>query len=97
MMNRPVLHPGEVLLEEFMIPSGIGSAELARKLDVPLHLVEGVVHRRAAVSATLAVRLARYFGTSERFWLDLQVGYDLERALLAEDARRRAGGHEAAA
>jgi antitoxin HigA-1 len=85
----PVLdnvHPGEVLLEEFLIPMGISQNGLARALGVPPRRVNEIVHRQRAVTADTALRLARYFGTSEAFWMGLQADYDLE------DARKRLGG-----
>jgi addiction module HigA family antidote len=72
----PVLdnvHPGEVLLEEFLIPMGISQNGLARDLGVPPRRITEIVHGQRAVTADIALRLARYFGTSEGFWTGLQA------------------------
>ena len=85
---NPVLdnvHPGEVLLEEFLAPMGISQNGLARELGVPPRRVNEFVHGQRAVTADTALRLARYFGTSEGFWMGLQADYDLE------EARKRLG------
>ena len=74
----PPVHPGEVLLEEFLAPLGISQYRLARKLSIPPRRINEIVHGSRAVTADTALRLARYFGTSERFWLNLQTRYDLE-------------------
>jgi addiction module HigA family antidote len=79
----PVLdnvHPGEVLLEEFLIPLGIDPSALARDIGVPPQRIDEIVHGNGAVGAETALRLARYFGTSEGFWMGLQADYDLEEA-----------------
>lgn len=81
----PVLdnvHPGEVLREEFLMPMGISQNGLARALGVPPRRINEIVHGQRAVTADTALRLARYFGTSEGFWLGLQMDYDLEEARL---------------
>src|SRR6476659_5192877 len=74
----PPLHPGEVLLEEFLKPLGISQYQLARDLSVPARRINEIVHGKRAISADTALRLARYFSLSERFWLNLQTGYELE-------------------
>ncbi len=77
--NRlPPVHPGEVLLEEFLTPLGISQYRLAKCLSVPARRINEIVHGARAVTADSALRLARYFGTSARFWLNLQTAYDLE-------------------
>ena len=76
----PPLHPGEVLLEEFLKPLGISQYQLARDLSVPARRINEIVHGKRAISADTALRLARYFSLSERFWLNLQARYDLEVA-----------------
>ncbi len=84
----PVLdnvHPGEVLLEEFLIPMGVSQNGLARDIGVPPRRINEIVHAQRAVTADTALRLARYFGTSEEFWMGLQADYDLE------EARKRLG------
>jgi addiction module HigA family antidote len=76
----PNVHPGEVLLEEFLKPLGISQNRLARELKVPPRRVNEIILGKRAITPDTALRLARYFGTSERFWLGLQVDYDLEEA-----------------
>ena len=75
-------HPGEVLREEFMVPLGISANALAIALRVPVTRISEITHERRAVSADTALRLARYFGTTPHFWLNLQSGYDLSKAEL---------------
>jgi addiction module HigA family antidote len=72
------VHPGEVLLEEFLVPLAISQYRLAKDVGVPPRRINEIVHGTRAVSADTALRLARYFGTSERFWLNLQAQYDLD-------------------
>lgn len=72
------LHPGEVLLEEFLKPMGVSQYRLAKDTSVPPRRVNEIVHGTRGVSADTALRFARYFGTSERFWLNLQTQYDLD-------------------
>jgi len=74
------VHPGEVLLEEFLVPLGMSQYRLAKSTNVPPRRINEIVHGKRAVTADTALRLARFFGTSERFWLNLQVRYDLEVA-----------------
>ena len=79
------VHPGEVLLEEFLIPLGISQNRIARDIGVPPRRINEIVHGNRAVTADTALRLARFFGTSEGFWMGLQADYDLE------EARKRLG------
>jgi addiction module HigA family antidote len=72
------IHPGEVLLEEFLSPMGVSQYRLAKDIHVPPRRINEIVHGTRSVSADTALRLARYFGTSERFWLNLQSQYDLD-------------------
>jgi antitoxin HigA-1 len=74
----PPVHPGEILLEEFLDPLGVSQYQLARSIRVPARRINEIVHGQRRVSADTALRLARYFGTSERFWVNLQARYDLE-------------------
>jgi len=76
--NLSPIHPGEILLEEFLKPLGISQYRLAKETSVPPRRVNEIVHGTRAITADTALRLARYFGTSERFWLNLQSRYDLE-------------------
>ena len=75
----PPVHPGEVLLEEFLKPLGISQYRLAKDTSVPPRRINEIVHGKRSVTADTALRLSRYFGTSERFWLNLQTRYELER------------------
>ncbi len=72
------VHPGEVLIEEFLAPLQISQYRLAKEISVPPRRINEIVHGKRAISADTALRLARYFGTSDRFWLNLQARYDLE-------------------
>jgi addiction module HigA family antidote len=82
----PPIHPGEILLEEYLKPLGISQYRLAKEISVPPRRINEIVHGKRSISADTALRLARYFGTSERFWLNLQTHYDLEveKARLAD-------------
>ena len=71
-------HPGEILLEEFLRPLALSQYRLAREIGVPARRINEIVHGQRRVSADTALRLARFFGTSERFWINLQSRYDLE-------------------
>ncbi len=74
----PLVHPGEILLEEFLEPLEISQYRLAKDISVPPRRINEIVHGKRAITADTALRLARYFATSERFWLNLQTRYDLE-------------------
>lgn len=74
----PPVHPGEILLEEFLRPMGLSQYRLAKDIGVPARRINEIVHGQRAISADTALRLSRFFGMSERFWLNLQVRYDLE-------------------
>ena len=74
------IHPGEVLLEEFIKPMGLSQNQLAHALDVDPRRINEIVLGKRSVTADTALRLARYFGTSAKFWLGLQTDYDLDRA-----------------
>ena len=74
------MHPGEVLREEFMAPLGLSSNALARALDVTAARINEIVREERGITADTALRLTRYFGTSEDIWLNLQRRYDVERA-----------------
>jgi addiction module HigA family antidote len=74
------ISPGEILLEEFMRPNGISQNRLARDIDVNPARVNDIVHGRSAITASIALRLAKYFGTTPELWLNLQSDYDLRRA-----------------
>ena len=72
------VHPGEILLEEFLKPLAVSQYQLAKQIGVPARRINEIVHGQRRVSADTALRLARFFGTSERFWINLQARYDLE-------------------
>jgi len=72
------VHPGEILLEEFLGPLEVSQYQLAKAVGVPARRINEIVHGQRRISADTALRLARYFGTSERFWMNLQARYDLE-------------------
>jgi addiction module HigA family antidote len=72
------VHPGEVLLEEFLKPMGISQYALAKDISVPPRRINEIVLGKRGVTADTALRLSRYLGTSERFWLNLRARYDLE-------------------
>jgi addiction module HigA family antidote len=72
------IHPGEILQEEFLSPLGLSQYRLAKETSVPPRRINEIVRGERSISADTALRLARYFGTSERFWLNLQARYDLE-------------------
>ena len=74
----PPVHPGEVLQADFLEPLGLSQYRLAHDLSVPPRRINEIVHGKRAITADTALRLGRYFGTTERFWLNLQARYDLE-------------------
>ncbi len=74
----PPVHPGEVLLEEFLKPTGLSQYRLAKDISVPPRRINEIVHGKRAVTADTALRLGRYLGTTPRFWLNLQAQYDLD-------------------
>ena len=80
MKTLPNIHPGEVLLEEFLKPLGISQNRLARAMGVPPRRINEIVHGKRAITADTALRLARALGTSEQFWMGLQADHDLEEA-----------------
>ncbi|MCP4358127.1 MAG: HigA family addiction module antidote protein [Chloroflexi bacterium] len=80
-MNKicsPPIHPGEILLEEFLQPMNISQYRLAKDISVSPRRINEIVHEKRGISADTALRLSRYFGLSERFWMNLQARYDLE-------------------
>jgi antitoxin HigA-1 len=79
------VHPGEILREEFLKPLGMTAYELAKQLRVPVPRVNDIVLERRGVSADTAIRLLRFFGTTEQFWLNLQGAYEVSR-VMAEQA-----------
>jgi len=75
------VHPGEILREEFLKPLGISAYELAKRLHVPAPRINDIVLERRGISADTAVRLSRFFGTTEQFWLNLQSAYEVSRVM----------------
>jgi addiction module HigA family antidote len=73
------IHPGEVLQKDFLEPLGLSQYRLAKGLSVPPRRINEIVLGKRAITADTALRLARFFGTSDRFWLNLQIAYDLDR------------------
>jgi addiction module HigA family antidote len=72
------VHPGEILLEEFLKPMGLSQYALAKDISVPARRINEIVHGDRSISADTALRLSRFFGMSENFWMNLQARYDLE-------------------
>ena len=72
------VHPGEILMEEFLKPLTVSQYRLAKEIGVPARRINEIVHGQRRITADTALRLARFFGTSERFWINLQSRYDLE-------------------
>ena len=84
--QRAPTHPGEMLLEEFLVPMGITQRELADAIHVPYQRVNELVNQKRGITPSTALRLARFFGTSAGFWLNLQQRWDLYRAQLEEQS-----------
>jgi len=76
--NMRPIHPGEILREEFLLPLGLSAHALSMELKVPAPRINEIVRERRAISPDTALRLARYFGTTPQFWLNLQTSYDLK-------------------
>lgn len=74
----PPIHPGEILMEEFLKPMNISQYKLAKDISVPPRRINEIVHGSRAITPDTALRLSRYFGMSERFWINIQARYDLE-------------------
>ena len=74
----PVTHPGVILLEEFLIPMKITQYRLAKDISVPARRINEIVHGDRSITPDTALRLSRFFGLSERYWINLQTNYDLE-------------------
>ncbi len=76
----PPVHPGEILLEEYLVPLGISQNKVGRDLGVPAQRINEIIRGKRAITVDTALRLARYFSTTPQFWLNLQSHYDLEMA-----------------
>jgi addiction module HigA family antidote len=87
------VHPGEILLNEFLKPMGITQYRLAKAINVPARRINEIVHSKRAITANTALRLSRYFGTTEQFWMNLQVRYDmeLEKDLMGDRLEKEVG------
>ena len=79
----PPIHPGEILLEEFLKPMGLSQNRMAMDIHVPARRINEIVHGKRRITADTALRLSRFFGNSPQFWLGLQMDYDLD---VAEDS-----------
>ncbi len=94
---RPPIHPGEILLEDFLKPLGISANKLSRELRVPSNRIVKIVNGERGITAHTALRLARFFNMTPDFWMNLQSHYDLEKAqdeiaeVIERDVRPRAG------
>ena len=80
--HLPPIHPGEILREEFLTPLGMSAHELAMALRVPATRINDIVKEKRGITAATALRLSRYFGTTSRFWMNMQASWELE---VAED------------
>ena len=76
----PPIHPGEILREEFLGPLGMSAHQLALALRVPATRINDIINERRGITADTALRLSRYFGTTSRFWMNMQASYELEIA-----------------
>ena len=82
--NRQPTHPGEMLLEEFLKPTNLSQQDLARGIRVPYQRINEIVNRRRGITSSTALRLARFFGNTAGFWMNLQLRWDLYRAQSSE-------------
>ena len=82
--HREPTHPGEMLLEEFLIPMGITQRELAKEIHVPYQRINEIINKRRGVTPSTALRLAKFFRVSEDFWMNLQLRWDIYKAKLHE-------------
>ncbi len=83
----PLIHPGEILMEEFLGPLGLSQYRLAKSISVPPRRINEIVHGKRAITADTALRLGRYFGTTAQFWINLQSRFDIETATDALGSR----------
>ena len=84
-IQRITTHPGEMLREEFMLPMGLSANALSLKLRVPVTRINDIAREKRSITADTALRLARFFGNSAEFWLNLQSSYDLSKARTASE------------
>lgn len=85
--DLPPVHPGEILLEDFLTPMGISRYRLAKSIGVPQRRIDEICAGKRAITADTALRLARFFGTDAQSWMNLQAEYDLEVAAIALSER----------
>lgn len=85
--NRAPTHPGEMLNEEFLVPLGISQSRLALEIKVPFQRINLIVNGKRAVTPDTALRLAKFFGTTPDFWLNLQLTWDIYQAMHAPEAK----------
>jgi len=79
-MRTPInIHPGEILMEEFLQPMQISQNKLSIEIRVPVHRINEIVHKKRGITADTALRLSRFFGTTAAFWMNLQEEYDLRK------------------
>ena len=78
--HRKPTHPGEMLLEEFLLPMGIAQRELSKEIHVPYQRINEIVNKRRGITPSTALRLSKFFGVSEDFWMSLQLRWDLYKA-----------------
>ena len=83
--HREPTHPGEMILEEFLMPMGITQRELAKAIHVPYQRVNEIINKRRGITPSTALRLAKFFGVSEGFWMNLQLRWDLYKAKQSEE------------
>ncbi|MGA1847591.1 HigA family addiction module antitoxin [Deferribacter abyssi] len=79
-LKRMPTHPGEILREEFLIPLGMSQMKLAKELHVTYRKINEIINEKRSISPDMALRLAKYFGTTPEFWMNLQIKYDLYKA-----------------
>lgn len=94
MKKMAPLHPGEVLMEEFLLPLALSQNKLGRELGISPRRINEIVHGKRRVTADTALRLGMYFGNSASFWLGLQMDYDLDRAIDANMNNIQAEVHQ---
>lgn len=82
--NRPPTHPGEMLRDEFLVPMNISQRDLANAIHVPYQRINELVNQKRGVTPSTALRLAKFFGVSADFWLNLQIRWELSKAQVAE-------------
>jgi addiction module HigA family antidote len=82
--HREPTHPGEMLLEEFLVPMGVTQRELAKAIHVPYQRINEIVNKKRGITPSTALRLSKFFGVSEDFWVNLQLRWDLYRAKKVE-------------